>query len=326
MKFPHRRRFLRLAAGVIALPAVLRAARAQTYPSRPVRLIVPFGPAGATDITARLVAQWLSERLGQQFVIENRPGAGGSIGTEAVVRAPADGYTLVMAGQYNALNAALYDKLSFNFLSDIVPIAAIIRFPNILVVNPSIPPKTLPAFIAYAKSNPGKINLASSGVGSSPHITGELFRMMAGVDLVHVPYRSIAAAMTDLISGQVQIMSISTAASKDYVKAGTLTALAVTSLARLEELPDVPAAGEVVPGYEASSWYGLGAPRGTSAAVIDKLNNAVNAALADPGMKARFRDLGGIAMGGSPADLGNLMAQEAGKWTRVIQAANIRLE
>jgi tripartite-type tricarboxylate transporter receptor subunit TctC len=325
MKVP-RRRFLHLAAGAAALPAMSRIARAQVYPSRPVRLIVPFGSAGATDITARLVAQWMSERLGQQFIIENRPGAGGSIGTEAVVRAPPDGHTLVMAGQFNALNAALYDKLSFNFLSDIAPIASIIRFPNIMVVNPSVPAKTLPGFIAYAKSNPGKINMASSGSGSSPHIIGELFKMMAGVDLVHVPYRSIAAAMTDLISGQVQVMSVSTAASKDYVKAGTLTALAVTSLTRLEELPDVPTVGEVVPGYEASSWYGLGAPRGTSEAVIDKLNKEVNAALADPRMKTRFRDLGGIAMGGSPADFGNLMAEETGKWTKVIRTANIRPE
>src|ERR1700704_1121845 len=228
MKLP-RRRFLHLAAGAAALPAISRFARAQAYPSRPVRLVVPFGSAGATDITARLVAQWLSERLGQQFIIENRPGAGGSIGTEAVVRSPPDGYTLVMTGQFNALNAAMYDKLSFNFLSDIAPIASIIRFPNIMVVNPSLPAKTLPAFIAYAKSNPGKINMASSGSGSSPHIIGELFKMMAGVDLVHVPYRSIAAAMTDLISGHVQIMSVSTAASKEYVKAGTLKALAVTS-------------------------------------------------------------------------------------------------
>jgi len=326
MKLPHRRQFLHLAASAAALPVLSRIARAQAYPSRPVRLIVPFGSAGATDITARLMAQWLSERLGQQFIIENRPGAGGSIGTEVVVRASADGYTLVVTGQYNALNAALYDKLSFNSLNDIVPIVSIIRFPNILVLNPSVPVKTLPAFIAYAKSNPGKINMASSGIGSSPHITGELFKMMAGVDLVHVPYRSIAAAMTDLISGQVQIMSVSTAASQDYVKAGTLSALAVTSLTRLEEFPDVPAVSEVVSGYEASSWYGLGAPKGTSAAVIDTLNRAVNAALADPRMKARFRDLGGIAMGGSPADLGNLMAQDSEKWTRVIRTANIRPE
>ena len=325
MKLP-RRRFLHLAAGAAALPAISRFARAQAYPSRPVRLVVPFGSAGATDITARLVAQWLSERLGQQFIIENRPGAGGSIGTEAVVRAPPDGYTLVMTGQFNALNAAMYDKLSFNFLSDIAPIASIIRFPNIMVVNPSLPAKTLPAFIAYAKSNPGKINMASSGSGSSPHIIGELFKMMAGVDLVHVPYRSIAAAMTDLISGHVQVMSVSTAASKDYVLAGTLTAIAVTSLTRLEELPDIPTVGEVLPGYEASSWYGLGAPRGTSEAMIDKLNKEVNAALADSKMRARFRDLGGIAMGGSPADFGNLMAQETGKWAKVIRTGNIKPE
>ena len=308
------------------LPAISRIARAQNYPARPVRLVVPFGSAGATDITARLVGQWLSERLGQQFIIENRPGAGGSLGTEAVVRAPPDGYTLVMAGQFNALNAALYDKLSFNFLSDIAPIASIIRFPNIMVVNPSVPAKTLPEFIAYAKSNPGKINMASSGSGSSPHINGELFKMMAGVNLVHVPYRSIAAAMTDLISGQVQVMSVSTAASKDYVKAGTLTALAVTSLTRLEELPDVPTVGEVLPGYEASSWYGLGAPRRTPEAVIDSLNKEINAALADPRMKARFHDLGGIAMGGSPSDFGSLMAGETVKWAKVIRAANIKGE
>jgi tripartite-type tricarboxylate transporter receptor subunit TctC len=228
MKLP-RRRFLHLAAGAAALPAVSRNARAQPYPSRPVRLVVPFGSAGATDITARLVGQWLSERLGQQFIIENRPGAGGNIGTEAVVRASPDGYTLLMASTTNAINATLYDKLSFNFLSDIAPVASIIQFPTIMVVNPSVPAKTLPEFIAYAKSNPGKINMASSGIGTGPHIFGELFKMMASVNLVHVPYRSIAAAMTDLISGQVQVMFVSTAASKDYVKAGTLIALAVSS-------------------------------------------------------------------------------------------------
>ena len=325
MKLP-RRAFLHLAAGAAALPAVSRIARAQAYPSRPVRLVVPFGSAGATDITARLVGQWLSERLGQQFIIENRPGAGGNIGTEAVVRASPDGYTLLMASTTNAINATLYDKLSFNFLSDIAPVASIIQFPTIMVVNPSVPAKTLPEFIAYAKSNPGKINMASSGIGTGPHIFGELFKMMASVNLVHVPYRSIAAAMTDLISGQVQVMFVSTAASKDYVKAGTLIALAVTSLTRLEELPNIPAVGEVLSGYEASVWFGIGAPKATPAEIVDKLNTEVNAALADPKMKARLADLGGDMLAYSPADFGKLIADETEKWGKVIRAANIKAE
>ena len=325
MKIP-RRIFLHLATRAAALPAASRVAWAQAYPTRPVRLVVPFGSGGATDIMARLLGQWLSEQLGQQFIIENRSGAGGNIGTEAVVRAAPDGHTLLMAGNYNAWNPALYDKLSFNFLSDITPVAAIIRFPMIMVVNPSVPAKTLPEFIAYAKSNPGKINMASSGIGSAAHIFGELFKMMAGVNLVHVPYRSIAAAMTDLISGQVQVMFVSTAASKDYVKAGTLMALAVTSVTRLEELPNIPTVGEVLSGYEAGIWYGLGAPRGTPDAIVDKLNKQVNAALVDPRMKARFRDLGGIAMVGSPADCANLIGEETAKWAKVIRAANIKAE
>jgi tripartite-type tricarboxylate transporter receptor subunit TctC len=325
MKLP-RRKFLHLVAGAAALPVIPRAARAQAYPTRPVRLIVPFGSAGATDITARLMGQWLSERLGQQFIIENRPGAGGNIGTEAVVRAPPDGHTLVMAGNFNAWNATLYDKLSFNFLSDIAPIASIIRFPNIMVVNPSVPAKTLPEFIAYAKSNPGKINMASSGIGTSPHIFGELFKMMAGVNLVHVPYRSIAAAMTDLVSGQVQFMSVTTAASNNYVKAGTLRALAVTSLTRLEELPNIPAVGEVLSGYEASIWFGIGAPKNTPTEIIEMLNKEVNAALGDPKMKARLTDLGGTALAGSPADFGTLIADETEKWGKVIRALNIKAD
>jgi tripartite-type tricarboxylate transporter receptor subunit TctC len=325
MKLP-RRNFLHLAAGAAALPAVSRIARAQAYPSRPVRLVVPFGSAGATDITARLVGQWLSERLGQQFIIENRPGAGGNVGTEAVVRASPDGYTLLMASTTNAINATLYDKLSFNFIRDIAPVASIIRFPNIMVVNPSVPAKTLPEFIAYAKSNPGKINMASSGIGSTPHIFGELFKMMASVNLVHVPYRSIAAAMTDLISGQVQVMFVSTAASKDYVKAGTLIALAVTSLTRLEELPNIPAVGEVLSGYEASVWFGIGAPKATPAEIVDKLNTEVNAALADPKMKARLADLGGDVLAYSPADFGKLIADETEKWGNVIRTLNIKAE
>jgi len=325
MKLP-RRKFLHLAGCAAALPAVSRNARAQPYPSRPVRLVVPFGSAGATDITARLVGQWLSERLGQQFIIENRPGAGGNIGTEAVVRASPDGYTLLMASTTNAINATLYDKLSFNFLSDIAPVASIIQFPTIMVVNPSVPAKTLPEFIAYAKSNPGKINMASSGIGTGPHIFGELFKMMASVNLVHVPYRSIAAAMTDLISGQVQVMFVSTAASKDYVKAGTLIALAVTSLTRLEELPNIPAVGEVLSGYEASVWFGIGAPKATPAEIVDKLNTEVNAALADPKMKARLADLGGDMLAYSPADFGTFVADETEKWGKVIRALNIKAE
>src|SRR6516165_4862666 len=325
MKLP-RRNFLHLAAGAAALPSLSCIARAQTYPTRPVRLVVPFGSGGATDIMARLLGQWLSEQLGQQFIIENRSGAGGNIGTEAVVRAAPDGHTLLMAGNYNAWNPALYDKLSFNFLSDITPVAAIIRFPMIMVVNPSVPAKTLPEFIAYAKSNPGKINMASSGIGSAPHIFGELFKMMAGVNLVHVPYRSIAAAMTDLISGQVQVMFVSTAASKDYVKAGTLIALAVTSLTRLEELPNIPAVGEVLSGYEASVWFGIGAPKATPAEIVDKLNTEVNAALADPKMKARLADLGGDMLAYSPADFGTFVADETEKWGKVIRALNIKAE
>jgi tripartite-type tricarboxylate transporter receptor subunit TctC len=325
MKLP-RRNFLHLASGAAALPAVSRFARAQAYPTRPVRLIVPFGSAGATDITARLMGQWLSERLGQQFIIENRPGAGGNIGTEAVVRAAPDGHTLVMAGNFNAWNATLYDKLNFNFIRDIAPIASIIRFPNIMVVNPSVPAKTLPEFIAYAKSNPGKINMASSGIGTSPHIFGELFKMMAGVNLVHVPYRSIAAAMTDLVSGQVQFMSVTTAASNNYVKAGTLRALAVTSLTRLEELPNIPAVGEVLSGYEASIWFGIGAPKATPAEIVGKLNKQVNAGLDDPKLKRRLIDLGGTLLAGSPADFGKLLADETEKWGNVIQALNIKAD
>jgi tripartite-type tricarboxylate transporter receptor subunit TctC len=325
MKLP-RRTFLHLAAGAAALPVVSRIAMAQAYPSRPVRLVVPFGSAGATDITARLVGQWLSERLGQPFIIENRPGAGGNVGTEAVVRAAADGYTLLVITSANAINTTLYDKLNFNFLSDIAPVASIIRFPNIMVVNPSVPAKTLPEFIAYAKSNPGKINMASSGIGSTPHIFGELFKMRASVNLVHVPYRSIAAAMTDLISGQVQVMFVTTAASKDYVKAGTLIALAVTSLTRLEELPNIPAVSEVLSGYEASVWFGIGAPKATPAEIVDKLNTEVNAALADPKMKARLADLGGDVLAYSPADFGKLIADETEKWGNVIRTLNIKAE
>ena len=325
MKLP-RREFLYLAAGAAALTAVTRIADAQTYPTRPVHIIVGYAPGGATDIMARLVGQWLSERLGQQFVIENRPGAGSNIAAEAVVRAPADGYTLLLVGVSNAINATLYDRLNFNFIRDITPVAGIIRDTYVMVVNPSFPAKTVPEFVAYAKVNPGKINLGSPGIGTPPHVAGELFKMMAGVNLVHVPYRSIAAAMTDLISGQVQVMFVSTAASKDYVKAGTLIALAVTSLTRLEELPNIPAVGEVLSGYEASVWFGIGAPKATPAEIVDKLNTEVNAALADPKMKARLADLGGDMLAYSPADFGTFVADETEKWGKVIRALNIKAE
>ena len=324
MKLSHRRRFLQLAASAAALPAVSRMARAQAYPSRPVRLIVPFGSAGASDIVARLMGQWLSERLGQQFVIENRPGAGGNLGTEAVVRAPPDGYTLVMVGQPNAINATLYDKLSFSFISDVAPVAGVIRFPNVMNVTPSVPAKTVPEFISYAKANPGKINMASPGIGSSPHMIGELFKMMAGVDVIHVPYRSVAAAMTDLISGQVHMMFATTAASVEYVKAGKLRALAVTSAMRAESLPDTPTVDESLRGFEGSSWYGVGAPSNTPLEIISMLNKEINLAFVDPKMRMRFADLGGSVIPGSPHDFGKLIADETQKWGKVVKLVGIK--
>jgi tripartite-type tricarboxylate transporter receptor subunit TctC len=321
-----RRRFLHLAAGAAALPTISQFALAQAYPTRPVRWIVPFGPAGATDITARLIGQWLSERLGQQFVIENRPGAGGNVGTEAVVRAPADGYTLLFVNTANAISTTLYEKLNFNFVRDIAPIAPIVRFPYIMVVNPSVPPKTLPEFIAYAKANPGKINMASPGIGSTPHVNGELFKVMTGTNMVHVPYRSAAAVMTDLLSGQVQLYFGTTASSLEYVRTGKLRALAVTIERRLDALPDIPTVGDFVPGYEASNWYGIGAPRNTPVEVIEKLNKETNAGLADPKLKARLDDLGGIALTGSPADFGKLIADETEKWGKVVKFTGIKAE
>src|SRR5262245_16440635 len=280
MKLP-RRQFLHLAAGVATLSAVSRFARAQAYPARPVRLIVPIAPAGASDITARLIGQWLSEQLGQQFVIDNRPGGGGNIGTEAAVRAPADGYTLLLVGGLNAVNATFYDKLNYNFIRDIAPVASIIRTPFAMVVNPTVPAKTVPEFIAYAKTSPGKINYASAGSGTATHLTGELFRMMAGVDLVHVPYRGGGPALNDLLAGQVLVMFPTTVSSIGYVRASRLRALAVTAATRSDALPDIPTMGEFVPGYEASNWYGIGAPRNTPVEVIEKLNKEVNAGLAD---------------------------------------------
>jgi tripartite-type tricarboxylate transporter receptor subunit TctC len=325
MKLP-RRNFLHLAAGAAALPAVSRFARAQAYPTRPVRIIVPIAPAGATDITARLIGQWLSERLGQPFIIENRPGGGGNIGTEAVVHAPADGYTLLMAGSFNATNAALYDKLNFNFIRDIAPVAGVFRGPYAMVVNPSVPAKSVPEFIAYAKANPRKLNMASAGNGTASHVAGELFKMMAGVDLVHVPYRGGGPGLNDLLGGQVQVMFPSTVASIGYIRSGRLRALAVTAATRSDALPDIPTVDEFVPGYEASTWYGVCAPKATLAEIVEKLNKEVNAGLADPKIKARFVDLGGDVLALSPADFGKFIADETQKWAKVVEFASVKAD
>src|SRR5262245_20975644 len=326
MKLPLRRQFLHLAAASAALPAVSRFAWAQAYPSRPVRIIVPVGAAGVTDIMARLIGQWLSERLGQPFVIENRPGAGNTIGTEAVVRAPADGYTLLLVGAPNAINVSLYGKASFDFIRDIAPVASIARVSNVLAVNLSVPAKSGPEFIAYAKANPGKINMASVGNGSTPHVTGELFKMMAGIDMVHVPYRSAAAALTDLITGQVQVYFATPASSIEHIKAGRVRALAVTSATRSDFLPDVPTVSDFLSGFEASFWGGLGAPRNTPAEVVNRLNKEINAGLADPKLQARLAELGGVPLGGSSADFAKLIAQETEKWAKVVKFAGIKPE
>ena len=325
MKLP-RRKFLHLAAGAGALPAVSRMAWAQAYPTRPVRIVVGFPAGGAGDIVARLMGQWLSERLGQPFVIENRPGAGGNIGTEAVVRAPPDGYTLVQVGTYNTINASLYDKLNFNFVRAIAPVAGNFGFPLVLEVNPSVPVKTIPEFIAYAKVNSGKVNLASFGNGTSSHVAGELFKVMTGLGLVHVPYRGSAPALTDLLGGQVQVMFDSVTASIEHIKAGKLRPLAVTGTARSDLLPEIPTVADFVPGYEASGWLGIGAPKFTPAETIEKLNKEINAGLSDPKIKARFAELGGMALTGSPTDFGKHIADETEKWGKVIRAANIKAE
>jgi tripartite-type tricarboxylate transporter receptor subunit TctC len=322
MKLP-RRNFLHLAAGAAALPAVSRFAWAQAYPSRPVRLIVPVAPGGAIDILARLMGQWLSERLGQQFVIDNRPGGGLNIGTEAVVRAPPDGYTLLLVSLTNTINTTFYRKLNFNFIHDIAPVASVTRGSYVMVVNPSVPANTVPEFIAYAKANPSRISFGSAGIGSSNHLAGELFKIMAGVDMVHVPYRGIALALNDLLSGQVQVTFASMPSSIQYIRAGTLRPLAVTTATRSETLPDLPAVGEFVPGYEVSAWYGMGAPSGTPAEVIDKINKEINSGLADPKLKARIADFGGTPFALSPAEFGKFIADETEKWRNVIRAANI---
>jgi tripartite-type tricarboxylate transporter receptor subunit TctC len=318
MKLPHRRQFLHLAAAAAALPAVSRIAWAQTYPSRPVRIIVGFAPAGGTDIVARLIGQWLSERLGQQFVIENRPGGSGNVGVEAVVRAPADGYTLLLCGTPNATNAALYDKLNFDFTHDIAPVASIVRVPYVMEVHPSVPAKSLPEFIAYAKANPRKLNIASPGNGTGSHLAGELFKMMAGVDLFHVPYRG-AQVFPALLAGDAHVYFGPLLSSIEYVRTGKLRALAVTTATRSPILPDVPVLSETLPGYEASNWFGLCAPKATPAEIVDKLNKEINASLAEPKIKARFADLGAAVLALSPADFGRLIAEEIEKWGKVVK-------
>jgi tripartite-type tricarboxylate transporter receptor subunit TctC len=326
MKLPHRRQFLHLATGAAALPVVSRFAWAQAYPTRPVRIMVGAPAGGGIDIVARLIGQWLSERLGQPFVIENRPGAGTNIATEAVVRAAPDGYTLLLAFSSNALNATLYERLNFDFIRDIAPVAGVTRVPNVMLVNPSVPAKTIPEFIAYAKANPGKISMASGGIGTPGHVSGELFKMMTGVNLVHVPYRGAAPALTDLLGGQVQVYFPGMTGSIEYIRAGKLRALAVTTATRAEALPDLPTVGEFVPSFEASQWYGVGAPKNTPAEIVDRLNKEINAALADQKIKDRLTDLGGMILGGSPADFGKLIAEETEKWARVIKLAGIKAE
>jgi tripartite-type tricarboxylate transporter receptor subunit TctC len=325
MKLP-RRHFLHLTAGAAVLPALSRTARAETYPARPVRIMVGYAAGGGNDIFARLIGQWLSERLGQSFVIENRPGAAANIATEAVVRSPPDGYTLLLIGAHNAINATLYDKLSFNFVRDIAPVAAIDREPYVIVVNPSLPAKTVGELIALAKASPGKLNMASAGSGSGTHVSGELFKMMTGTDMVHVPYRGSGPAMNDLLGGQVQVMFSTMPSSIEFVRAGKLRALAVTTAARSEALPEIPTVGDFVPGYEASGWYGVGAPRGTPADIVETLNREINAGLAGSRMKERFADLGGTVLSGSPADFGRLIADETEKWGKVVRSANIKAE
>jgi tripartite-type tricarboxylate transporter receptor subunit TctC len=324
MKRP-RRLFLHLAAGAAAFAAVSGIAGAQNYPTRPVRLIAPFPPGGSIDITARLIGQWLSERLGQQIVVENRSGAGGNTGSETALNSPPDGYTLLLCSVANAISAGLYDKLNYN-ITDIAPVAAISRAPNVMVVHPSVPAQTVPEFISYARANPGKINMASSGVGTSIHLSGELFKLVAGVDMQHVPYRGSGPMLTDLLAGQVQVAFDNLQPSIPHIKAGKLRALAVTTATRSEALPDLPTIGDFVPGYEASTWNGVCAPKNTPAEIVDRLNREINAGLADPKLKARLADAGAWALPGSPADAGKLIADEIEKWTKVIRSAKIKAE
>ena len=303
------------------LPASSRLAHAQTYPSRPVRLTIGYTPGGSADLTARLMGQWLSEKLGQSFVIENRPGGGTNIATEAVLRSPPDGYSLLLVAPANAINATLYDKLNFNFIKEVEPVAGLIRFPNVVVVHPSLPIKSIPELIAYAKANPGKLNMASSGNGSTIQMSGELFKMLTGINMVHVPYRGGAPALTDLIAGQVQVMFDNLPTCAEHVKSGKLRGLAVTSTTRSEVLPDLPTVADFLPGYEASAWYGIGAPKGTPPEIVDRLNKAVNEILADPKTKAKFSEYGAILLPGSAADFGQLLADETEKWGKVVKFA-----
>jgi tripartite-type tricarboxylate transporter receptor subunit TctC len=321
-----RRTFLRLAAGTAALPAMARIARAQAFPTRPVRIVVGFPAGGGQDIVARIIGQWLSDRLGRQFIVENRAGSGGNVGAEAVVRASPDGYTLLLVGPPNAINATLYDKLNFDFVRDIAPVAGIIRMPSVMEVHPSVPAKTVPEFVAYARANPGKINMASAGNGSTAHVIGELFKFMTGVEMVHVPYRGAGPALTDLLGGQVQVLFDTVSSSIEYIRAGKLRALAVTTAMRSEALPDIPTVGEFVPGYEASAWNGIGAPKNTPTEILDKLNKEINAAIADPKMQARIADLGGTPLVLSPTEFSKLIGDETEKWAKVIKFAGIKAE
>jgi tripartite-type tricarboxylate transporter receptor subunit TctC len=319
-----RRKFLHLAASSTVLPVLPRTARAQTYPSRPVHIIVPYAAAGPNDIVARVVCQWLSEHLGQPFVIENRPGAGSNIGTEMVVHAPPDGYTVLVVSSSQAINATLYDKLNFSFIRDIAPVASIMRVPNVMVVNPAFPARSVREFIDYGRANPGKLNFGSSGIGASNHMSGELFKSMTGLDLMHVPYRSSGPALTDLVGGQVQVMFDAIASAVEHIRAGRLRPLGVTTATKADALPEVPVIADAVPGYEVSNWFGFGMPRNTPADVVTTFNKAVNQAIADPKLKARLAELGGILMPGSPADFGKLIAEETEKWGKVIRSANIK--
>jgi tripartite-type tricarboxylate transporter receptor subunit TctC len=325
MKF-LRREFLKLAAGVAAAPAFAQFAAADEYPTRPVRIIAGFTAGGGVDITARLIGQWLADRLGQSFVVENRAGAGGNIGTEAVVNAAPDGHTLLLATVPNAVNASLYEKLNFNFIRDIAPVAGIIRVPMVILLHPSVPAKTVPELIGYAKANPGKVNMASAGNGSAPHMAGELFKMMAGVDMVHVPYRGQGPALSDLLGGQVQVLFATAPGTTDYISTGKLRALAVTSASRAELLPELPPVRDFVPGYETTQWYGMAAPARTPAEIVGKLNREINAALADPGMKARLAAIGGEPLPGSAGEFGKLISEDTEKWAKVVRAAGIKAE
>jgi tripartite-type tricarboxylate transporter receptor subunit TctC len=325
MKLP-RRKFLHLAVAAAAFPAISRVAHAQSYPTRPVRIIVPYAPGGPNDLFARLMGQWLSERLGQSFVIDNRTGAGGNIGTEAALKAAPDGYTLLQIGPSHAINATLYDKLNFDVLRDVAPIASTVTQPQVMVVHPSVPARSVPEFIAYAKANPEKVNMASAGIGTGPHLTGELFKMMAGITLVHVPYRGAGPAVADLLGGRVQIAFVGPASSIDHIRAGTLRALGVTSAARWEGLPDVPAVAEFIPGYEATSWFGFGAPKNTPADVIATLNREMNAGLADAKLKPRMAEIGGATLGGTAAEFGKLIADETEKWGKVVRFSGAKPE